>query len=433
MDSQGIETRRYLAERYYTYDAADQIKEVVGLPTVAQESNVSNAEVNENNQYNIFNGEPLTYDASGNLRTKGAVTYTWDIQDRLVGITGPDLTASFSYDALGRRASRTVNSQVLSYKYDGSDILSDGSAEYLHGIGIDDVLSRTTATTSEYYLKDYLGSTVSLTNNAGNITVQYGYSPFGQVTKTGSTSNYFTYTGREDDGTGLYFYRARYYSPEQKRFLAEDPLGLGGGDSNYYAYVSNDPISRTDPSGLAFGLDDAIAIGFIAGAVSGGLSTYIFERSAGTPPGQAIQKAGIAALGGGLTGALAPLAAAGILTTEAAIATLPTIGGVANIASQSVGRGLPNFGQGFAEFAVGAATNTLGLIIGYNADKAISRLPITEAAKFLNGQGLGIALAYPFGVFGNAVTTATASQSDSTSATIGAFCLLEKHSSQGLR
>ena len=98
-----------------------------------------------------------------------------------------------------------------------------------------------------------------------------------------------------------------------------------------------------------------------------------------------------------------------------------------------MGRGLPNFGQGLAEFGVGAATNTLGLIIGYNADKAISRLPITEAAKFLNGQGLGIALEYPLGVFGNAVTTATAGQPDSPSAAIDAFCSLPSRLLSGLK
>jgi uncharacterized protein RhaS with RHS repeats len=44
---------------------------------------------------------------------------------------------------------------------------------------------------------------------------------------------------------------ARYYDPQQKRFIAEDPLGFGGGDTNLQAYVGNNPISLTDPSGNA--------------------------------------------------------------------------------------------------------------------------------------------------------------------------------------
>jgi RHS repeat-associated protein len=123
----------------------------------------------------------------------------------------------------------------------------------VQGPGIDNVLDRKDTATgnNEYYLKDHLGSTIALTDQSGNITTQYAYSPFGQVAKTGANSNnYFEYTGRENDGTGLYFYRARYYDPQQKRFIAEDPLGFGGGDSNLYAYVYGNPIKLNDPSGL---------------------------------------------------------------------------------------------------------------------------------------------------------------------------------------
>ncbi len=49
-------------------------------------------------------------------------------------------------------------------------------------------------------------------------------------------------------GTGLYLYRARYYSPTLQRFISEDPLGFGGG-TNGYAYVGNNPVSWIDPFG----------------------------------------------------------------------------------------------------------------------------------------------------------------------------------------
>ena len=58
------------------------------------------------------------------------------------------------------------------------------------------------------------------------------------------------YTGRENDGTGLYYYRARYYSPELARFISEDPIGVAGG-LNLFSYVDGDPIAGTDPFGLA--------------------------------------------------------------------------------------------------------------------------------------------------------------------------------------
>ena len=68
---------------------------------------------------------------------------------------------------------------------------------------------------------------------------------------SGATSaNAAQFTGRENDGTGLYFSRARYYSPQHGRFTAEDPLGFGGGDTNVYSYVFNSPTNWTDPLGL---------------------------------------------------------------------------------------------------------------------------------------------------------------------------------------
>ena len=73
----------------------------------------------------------------------------------------------------------------------------------------------------------------------------------GNVTITGEISdNPFQYTGRENDGTGLYYYRARYYSPELQRFISEDPIRFEGGDVNFYTYVFNDAVNWIDPEGL---------------------------------------------------------------------------------------------------------------------------------------------------------------------------------------
>ena len=78
------------------------------------------------------------------------------------------------------------------------------------------------------------------------------YDPYGASSTSGTASaNSLEYTGRENDGTtNLYYYRARYYSPQFGRFISEDPIGLAGG-ANYYAYVSGNPISNYDPLGLA--------------------------------------------------------------------------------------------------------------------------------------------------------------------------------------
>jgi YD repeat-containing protein len=59
------------------------------------------------------------------LLSDGAKTYTWDARNRLIGITGSDLAASFSYDALGRRVSKAINGAKTEYLYDGNDIVAE--------------------------------------------------------------------------------------------------------------------------------------------------------------------------------------------------------------------------------------------------------------------------------------------------------------------
>jgi RHS repeat-associated protein len=84
-----------------------------------------------------------------------------------------------------------------------------------------------------------------------SIVTNYTYQPFGATTAAGSANtNSYQFNGRENDATGLYFYRARYYSPTFQRFIAQDPVGFAGGDPNLYGYVFQDPISYFDPFGL---------------------------------------------------------------------------------------------------------------------------------------------------------------------------------------
>ncbi len=100
-------------------------------------------------------------------------------------------------------------------------------------------------------MADALGSAVALTDGTGSITTSYSYEPFGRAGASGVVSgNPFQYTGRENDGTELYYYRARYYHPMLERFIAEDPIGLNSGETNAYAYVGNDPLGFVDPLGL---------------------------------------------------------------------------------------------------------------------------------------------------------------------------------------
>jgi RHS repeat-associated protein len=251
----------------YTYDAngnrISMDRQNVSLPprpaTTATAYNAAN-------QLLTFNDKNITYDGNGNMTSLtnscGTTNYTWNARNQLVGISGFDsacspLTASFEYDGLGRRIEKTINGRTIDYLYDGMDIVQEiengvPTVNYIRTLNIDEPLARIELATGKvrYYHTDGLGSIIGLTNESGQEVTQYAYDPFGNVTISGEASdNPFQYTGRENDGTGLYYYRARYYSPELQRFISEDPIGLAGG-INQFAYVRNRPLNNNDPLGL---------------------------------------------------------------------------------------------------------------------------------------------------------------------------------------
>ncbi len=77
-----------------------------------------------------------------------------------------------------------------------------------------------------------------MTDIGGIVQTDYTYEPFGKTAGTGaSNTNPYQYTRRENNGTGLYYYRARYHHPELHRFISEDPMEFRGGDEDLYSYV----------------------------------------------------------------------------------------------------------------------------------------------------------------------------------------------------
>ena len=168
------------------------------------------------------------------------------------------LSSMYSETAGDRRTNVTVVGQrvggaTTQFLYDRANLvqeISGTTANLLAGLGIDEVFARTDSSGARHFLTDALGSTLALLDPAGAFQTQYTYEPFGKVTVSGpSSGNPFQYTGRENDGTGLYYYRARYYSPTYQRFASEDPIGFAAG-MNFYGYVANSPVVLTDPSGL---------------------------------------------------------------------------------------------------------------------------------------------------------------------------------------
>ena len=85
---------------------------------------------------------------------------------------------------------------------------------------------------------------VGAVSTAGTVDVNYAYTPFGVATVSGSTtSSTYQFTGREADGTGILYNRARYYNPTWGRFVSEDPIRFSGG-INFYTYAANNPLNE---------------------------------------------------------------------------------------------------------------------------------------------------------------------------------------------
>jgi len=215
-----------------------------GLPTA-----VTSATYDAANELTNWNGLTISYDLNGNMLSDGSNTFSWNARNQVATLN----SVSLQYDGFGRR---TKNLQNTSFLFDGANAVQELSgstttANLISG-GIDEIFTRADVTGSFTPLKDVLGSTIALVDASGNLVTQYAYDPFGNTTVSGTTSsNAFQYTGRENEGNGLYFYRSRYYSPMLGRFINEDPLGFEGSGPNFYSYVFDNPINLVDPFGLS--------------------------------------------------------------------------------------------------------------------------------------------------------------------------------------
>jgi RHS repeat-associated protein len=240
----------------YAYDANGQRTAVTGsYARSGLSAALTSATYDDANQIATFGGTTFAYDDNGNLTSDGAKSYSWNARNELTGISG-GVSASFSYDGVARRRSKTVTFTTTQFLYDGLNPVQElasgtPTANLLTGLAIDEYFTRVDSTTTRHYLTDALGSSVGLTDGSGSIQTEYTYEPFGGLTASGASSgNSFGFTGRESDGVGLQFSRARFYGPRTQRFLSEDPIGVRSGTINLYSYAANSPVDNSDPLGL---------------------------------------------------------------------------------------------------------------------------------------------------------------------------------------
>ena len=241
-----------------------------------------------------------TYDKVGN-RTKEddgttQTAYTYNGLDQLQTATKEKGTAvdevrQYSYDANGNQTDvkNTKTGQTESYTYDAENRLSkvavtgkDGKTAVIQqnryngdGQRIQKVEGSKT-TNYLLYHKDIQGSSTSLVKEDGSADATYQYTDFGETTINGDNKaeNEVCYTGGiYDQRTGLYYLNARYYNPEDGRFVTEDTY-RGENDKpdtqHLYVYCANNPINHVDPSGHY-----AVALYTLVKVVAGGVVFYV--------------------------------------------------------------------------------------------------------------------------------------------------------------
>jgi RHS repeat-associated protein len=268
----------------YTYDNEDRLTgfnrnngdtQAWTLSLVGDWNQFNNNGVMENRTHNTVheltavNATALTYDVKGNLTgNSNGQTYAWDIENRLTTATDNqnNTFGTYTYDALGRRVSKTVGGNTTVFISDGLQKICEYengtlARAYAYGSYIDEPLVMISGTNKYYYHSNNLYSVAALTDAAGSVIERYKYDPYGKASilaadgttiRTASlVNNPFMYDGYyHDTETGLEFVNARYYSSDLGRFIARDPIGYEGSKWNLYEYVHARPIFQTDAYGL---------------------------------------------------------------------------------------------------------------------------------------------------------------------------------------
>ena len=185
-------------------------------------------------------------------------TYSYSTAGDLAAAATGSVTTKYSTDGNGLRQSVTRGTTTSKFLWDTASapplLLKDETYTYVYGPGSTPVEAiNTTSGTAAYLHEDVIGSVRLATSTAGAVVAVNEFDAFGALGAHSGTSFTIGYSGNwTDSTTKLVYLRARDYDPKTGQFLQVDPaVDL---TRQPYAYAHNDPLARTDPTGLCDGM-----------------------------------------------------------------------------------------------------------------------------------------------------------------------------------
>ncbi len=365
----------------------------------------------------------FSYDKNGNVTADTQRTFTYDSFDKPTYISKGNNSATMSYGTERELYSKTetktegskTNTYATTYLGDFERVVRSGQSgsltEYKYYVGGDVVITqRSNGSGSTHYLhKDHQGSIVAVTDQNGKVVSQALYDPFGKQHRlyVDSVIASFAqieptdrgYTGHKQlNGLDVIHMGGRIYDATLGRFLQADPFVQAPKNSqsyNRYAYVLNNPMSYTDPSGYFFKsigkffkkywrvIAAAVVTYFTAGAASGwaaswGLSGAAAGAASGAIAGAAGGLVATGSLKGALVGALSGAAFGAIGASFDAKSGFWQSNGIGHISSHALTGGVVSelqggkFGHGFfsAGLTKGIMVNNIISTFGTSYDFA---------------------------------------------------------------
>ena len=267
---------------FYIYDSAGRLVSVTRNGTADASFAYDN---NSNRTSGVVSGQSFTasYDAQDRISSFGSRAYFFNNNGDATGFQySTGARASFNYDVFGsmksgaptsgvvfnyandglhRRVSKTIGSTVqwralyqdsIRMAAQINPLTGTITQEYVYGLGrnVPDYL---VAAGVEYrILTDHLGSPRFVVKAAdGTIVERLNYDTVGRITRDSNTCfQPFGFAGGiVEPANGLVRFGARDYDPSIGRWTAKDPIRFGGGDTNLYDYVANDPVNGIDSKG----------------------------------------------------------------------------------------------------------------------------------------------------------------------------------------